>query len=540
MKKFFIRTFWQAILVGLLSGAIVVMFRVGIDKFFNFEMKYIYPHPILFLASITFFCLISGILVYKIAPETSGSGIPYVKAVLIRTGKTIRIRTIFVKFFAGILAIGSGLSLGREGPSVQLGAGAGSFVGSLFGLKGNHRNKLIAAGAGAAIGATFNAPIAGTIFILEELVHKFTPSMLFPALIATVTAASFARFHLGQNPTFDISLQTPDMNLWLLIVCIILGFLCGIFGVLFSKIIFYFNRIYSKIKIPQYIKPAIAGLITGALGLTIPYILSSGNSIVGILFQQQFPITLVCLIFLAKFIITPIGFSSGAAGGIFLPMLMIGSFLGYITGYFANDFASINIATVAALGMAGFLASVARTPITAVVMVFEMTGGYDCILPLMLVAAISDMTAAKFNHKPIYSTLVINQFINSSEFKLSDKLHVSDVMNKVKTIKSNENISKIFETMKQEGQDIYPITTTDSNKFAGIITKSDLEDVLLDSSMKNLPASRVLDPTPVTVLPEDSLYTLYYKLHAESSDYAIVVDKNNKVVGIISHDDILK
>ena len=180
MKKFFTRTFWQAILVGLLAGALVVMFRIGIDKVFAMEMAYVYPHPFLFLLGITFAGLLSGILVFKFAPETSGSGIPYVKSVLLRTGKAIRIRTIFVKFFAGVLAIGSGLSLGREGPSVQLGAGAGSLVGAASGLKGNNRNKLIAAGAGAAIGATFNAPIAGAIFILEELIHKFSPSILFP------------------------------------------------------------------------------------------------------------------------------------------------------------------------------------------------------------------------------------------------------------------------------------------------------------------------------------------------------------------------
>ena len=318
MKKFFTRTFWQAILVGLLAGALVVMFRIGIDKVFALEMAYVYPHPFLFLLGITFAGLLSGILVFKFAPETSGSGIPYVKSVLLRTGKAIRIRTIFVKFFAGVLAIGSGLSLGREGPSVQLGAGAGSLVGAASGLKGNNRNKLIAAGAGAAIGATFNAPIAGAIFILEELIHKFSPSILFPALVATVTSATFARHYLGQNPAFNISLPSIEMSFPLLIVCVVLGLLCGVLGVLFSKTIFCFSNVYSKIRVPNYVKPAIAGFLTGLAGLVIPYVLSSGNSIVEILLQNQFPIMLVCLIFAVKFFVTPICFSSGAAGGIFL------------------------------------------------------------------------------------------------------------------------------------------------------------------------------------------------------------------------------
>ena len=540
MEKFFKRTIWQAILVGLLSGALVVLFRLGINKVFAFEMSYVYPHPILFLLAITFAGLLSGILVFKLAPETSGSGIPYVKSVLLRTGKLIRIRTIFVKFFAGVLAIGSGLSLGREGPSVQLGAGAGSLVGAISGLKGNNRNKLIAAGAGAAIGATFNAPIAGAIFILEELLHKFSPSILFPALVATVTAATFSRYYLGQNPAFNISLPSIEINFPILIICVILGILCGVLGVLFSKIIFFLNKVYSRINVPNYVKPALAGFVTGLLGLIIPYILSSGNNVVEILLQNHFPILIVCLIFVAKFFITPICFSSGAAGGIFLPMLMLGAFLGYIAGFLANVVTEVNIVAISALGMAGFLSSVARTPITAVVMVFEMTGGYECILPLMLVSSIADITAEKLNHKPIYATLVINQFINSPNFKLSEKHCVQDIMSPVKPFKSDEKITQILATMEQEGHNVYPIIGADNEKLIGVVSKSDIQDILLDESMKNLTAIRVLESAPVVVYPNDNLYTLYYRLHSDSAESAIVVDKQKRVLGIVTRADILK
>ena len=153
----------------------------------------------MFLLITTLGGLAAGFVVYKFAPETSGSGIPYVKISLLKSGRLIRVRTIFVKFIAGVLGIGTGLSLGREGPSVQLGAGAGSFIGKIFKLDEHNRDKLIASGAGAAIGATFNAPIAGTLFVLEELIHRFTPSMLFPTLVATVVSASVARHFLGAN-----------------------------------------------------------------------------------------------------------------------------------------------------------------------------------------------------------------------------------------------------------------------------------------------------------------------------------------------------
>ena len=539
MEKGFAKIFWQAIIVGILTGIIIVGFRLGIENLFSLVMSKFYEIPLLFLLVTTIGGLVAGFLVYKFAPETSGSGIPYVKMSLLRSGKLIRVRTIFVKFFAGIIGIGTGLSLGREGPSVQLGAGAGSFVGKLFKLSGNNRDKLIASGAGAAIGATFNAPIAGTLFVLEELIHKFTPAMLFPTLIATVTSASIARYFLGANPAFNISLPTVSISPNVVVICILLGLISGFLGVLFSKTIFFFNSIFSQIKLPNYCKPAIAGFITGLVGLIIPYILSSGNGSVEKLLLNNFSIYVVLIIFLAKFIITPICFASGAAGGIFLPMLMLGSFLGYIVGYAANYFgADVNLIAIASLGMAGFLSSVARTPLTAVVMVFEMTGGYECILPLMLVSAIADLTAEKLNHKPIYAKLVVNQYKNSG-VSLSETTCVKDVMSaEVKTFKNDTLIKTILDFMQKEGHNAYPVCDN-KGRLVGIITKSDIEDVLVDNKMQNITVSRILDTNPVTVLENDNLYTTYYRLHENSTEWAIVVDKNQKVVGIVTRKDVI-
>lgn len=538
MEKGFTKIFWQAIIVGILTGLIVVGFRLGIENLFSFIMSKFYATPLLFLLITTLGGLIAGFLVYKFAPETSGSGIPYVKMSLLRSGKLIRVRTIFVKFFAGVIGIGTGLSLGREGPSVQLGAGAGSFVGKLFKLSGNNRDKLIASGAGAAIGATFNAPIAGTLFVLEELIHKFTPSMLFPTLVATVTSASIARYFLGANPAFNISIPAVSISPSVVLVCILLGLISGFLGVLFSKTIFFFNSKFAQIKLPNYCKPAIAGFITGLAGLAIPYVLSSGNGSVEKLLLNSFPIAIVIIIFLAKFIITPICFASGAAGGIFLPMLMLGSFLGYITGFVANHFgADVNLVAIASLGMAGFLSSVARTPLTAVVMVFEMTGGYECILPLMLVSAIADLTAEKLNHKPIYAKLVVNQYKNA-EVNLSENTCVKDIMTTdIQTFKNDTPIKTILDVMQKENHNAYPICDK-KGRLTGIITKSDIEDVLVDNKMQNITVSRILDTNPVTVYAEDNLYTTYYRLHENSTEWAIVIDREQKVVGIVTRKDI--
>src|SRR5574344_805208 len=293
----------EAILVGIISGLLVVLFKISINGLFNNIQNFITPFSLskkilIFPLITTLGGLISGILVYKFAPETSGSGIPYVKLTLARIGKGTRLRSIIVKFLAGVAGIGTGLSLGREGPSVQLGAGAGALVSKLFKKGGTTQHNLISAGAGAAIGATFNAPIAGTIFVLEELSQNFTASILFPVLIATVCAASTARHFLSKNPSFLVPKILTPISFESLPVFIILGFVAGILGVLFSKVIFFNSKLYRKINIPNWAKPAIAGLVVGIVGLFLPDILGSGNLSVNALLQGNIALSLVAIIFI--------------------------------------------------------------------------------------------------------------------------------------------------------------------------------------------------------------------------------------------------
>ncbi len=534
----------QAVLVGLISGVLVVLFKISID--FTFSSINAYCNTLstgiknlIFPLITTTGGLISGLLVFKIAPETKGSGIPYVKMTMARMGNLTRIRSIFVKFFAGVAGIGSGLSLGREGPSVQLGAGAGALVGKIFKMKGTDKDKLIAAGAGSAIGATFNAPIAGTIFVLEELVQKFSPSLLFPVLVATVTAASFARHYLGVNPSFNIPYITGgELSLDLVIVCVILGLTAGVLGVAFSKVIFKSNEIFEKIKISNWAKPAMAGLIVGIAGLFIPYILGSGNFSVDLLLENKFTVTSVIIIFLAKFFITPLCFGSGAAGGIFLPMLMLGAFLGYFTGtIFNNCGLDVNPIIIAMIGMGAFLSAVARTPITAVVMVFEMTGGYHHILPIMLSAAIADLIAEKMNHRPIYASLIVNQ-AQSPEAKLLSKLFVKDFMeHNVITLNTNSTINDAEQVLLEYGHSAYPVVDT-KKRLAGIITKSDIEDALFQGIAQDTTIDKIMNPAPVTIMPGNNLYIAYYRLHSNNTEWLIVTDRNNKIKGIITRLDI--
>ena len=536
----------QAILVGLISGLLVVLFKVCINKLFALIQNYISQFDLihkLFIFPIitTFGGLISGILVYKFAPETKGSGIPFVKMVMARMGNITRVRTIVVKFLAGVAGIGTGLSLGREGPSVQLGAGAGALVGKIFKMKGTDQGKLIAAGAGSAIGATFNAPIAGTIFVLEELVNKFSASLLFPVLVATVTASSVARHFLGNNPSFTIPYITHDLSFEGISVCIILGIVAGFLGVAFAKIIYKNNEFFEKMdKIPNWLKPAIAGFGIGVIGIFIPYVLGSGNLSVDLLLQHKLALSVVVLVFAVKFFVTPFCFGSGAAGGIFLPMLMLGSFLGYIVASIFNMFGfHVDVVVMAMIGMGAFLASVARTPITAVVMVFEMTAGYTHILPIMLSAAIADLIAEKLNHRPIYASLIVNQ-VKSQEAKLLSSLLVKNYMKTdLVCFSSNMTISMVQEKIKNYSFKTYPVKN-DKNKLLGLITKSDIEDAIFQGVDTNTEINKLMNPSPVTIEPSENLYIAYFRLHSNNAQCLVVVDKNNKIKGLITRQDINK
>lgn len=534
----------QAILVGLISGMLVVGFKVSINSLFLTIQKFLSAFPtwqkaLIFPLITTLGGLISGILVYKFAPETKGSGIPYVKMTMARMGNMTRIRSIVVKFFAGVAGIGTGLSLGREGPSVQLGAGAGALVGRLFKMSGTNQDKLIAAGAGSAIGATFNAPIAGTIFVLEELVQKFTPALLFPVLVSTVSAASLARHFLGSNPSFDLPKLQGGITVENIPVCIILGIVAGLLGVLFSKVIFFNNKLFDKMsKIPNYVKPAIAGLAVGIIGLVIPYVLGSGNFSVDLLLQHKFSLGLVLIIFIAKFFVTPFCFGSGAAGGIFLPMLMLGSFLGYIVSTVCNSFGfHTDPIVIAILGMGAFLSAVARTPITAVVMVFEMTGGYSHILPIMLSAAIADLVAEKLNQKPIYASLIV-QNSKFGDAKILSELKVQDYMHRdVKTLTPTTTILEASKKIAEYKYKVYPVIN-EIGKILGVVTRYDVEDAIFQGNPTTMTLNKIMNPSPVVISANKDLYVAYFRLHTNNIDKLPVIDKRKRLCGIISREDI--
>lgn len=539
------KTVLQAILVGLFSGLIVVLFKISINGLFSFIQRSIsnldfYQKLLIYPIITTLGGLVSGILIHKFALETKGSGIPFVKMVMARMGNITRARTIVVKFLAGVAGIGTGLSLGREGPSVQLGAGCGAFVSKIFKLKGAMQEKLIASGAGSAIGATFNAPIAGTLFVFEELTNKINPNLLFTVFIATVTASGVARYIMGDNPSFVIPKMAGVLGVECVLVCVVLGAVAGVLGVAFAKIIYFNNELFDKLtNVPFWLKPAIAGFVVGLVGIFVPYVLGSGNLAVDALLVHKFSLFAVCVIFVLKFLVTPFCFGSGAAGGIFLPMLMLGAFLGYIVASLFNLFGfNVDPIIIAMIGMGAFLSAVARTPITAVVMVFEMTAGYKFILPIMLSAAIADLVAQKLNHKPIYSKLIVNG-LEHSEIKIPVGNVAQCLTSDVVKFNVDLTLECVINHTKNLSYNSYPVVDS-ANRLVGLISKKDIEDVILQGIDRRKEVSLIMNTEPVTINENESLCIAYYRLHTNNDGILFVVDVDKKLIGVITRKDIAK
>lgn len=413
-KNFRMTLVLEGILVGVFSGLIVVFYRFVLEKVEHFSTKnYSFlsnNHTFLPLWFITL-ALIAFIVrcIIKKEPMTKGSGIPQVEGVLLHQLEMNWWRVIVGKFIGGFLALGAGLSLGREGPSIQLGAAAGQGVSRLLNRPKIEEKYLITGGASAGLAAAFNAPLAGVMFSLEETHKNFSPLVLVTAMSAALTADIVSKEFFGMKPILAFrQLTIIPLEYYLLLA--LLGVILGIFGVLFNFFLLKAQDFYAWLKwVPDYCKLLIPFILAGIIGLFYPQVLGGGSGLIlsltgsGILFKMALVLLLI------KFAFTMLSYGSGAPGGIFLPMLAIGALIGYLYGnilalYF--DVNSIYIANFIVLAMAGYFTAVVRAPITGCILISEMTGSLNHLLSLTFVSIFAFVTADLLRSKPVYESLL--------------------------------------------------------------------------------------------------------------------------------------
>lgn len=482
----------KGLLVGIVTAFIVVLYRFALSyaeiaSFFVYDLiktyKYLIPIWFLILIAIAF---IVGKLIDK-EPYISGSGIPQVKGVMGGYLKNRPISIIINKFIGGTLAIIAGLSLGREGPSVQLGASTGDLLSKKFKSTRLERRLLMSSGATAGLSAAFNAPLSGVLFSIEEIYKYFSPLVLLATITSAVIADFISKQFFGLDPVFSFAdtSSIPLENYWLLLL---LGVSLGIFGAFYNWLTMKTQSLYSKLKCSNSIKLIIPFSLAGVLGLLFPVVLCGGHAIVEELTLNT-TISLLLLMLIAKFLFSIISFGSGAPGGIFFPLLIIGGTFGALFGYISINYLGISsefFNNFIILSMAGYFTAIVRAPITGIILITEMTGSFSHLLSLTIVSMISYITADLLRSAPIYDSLLgsllLKNDISDYHSHSSKKIIITHVVHfgskientTLKSINLPENT--LIVSLKRGEDSIVPKGNTVIKAGDTILTMTDLKD----------------------------------------------------------------
>ena len=404
----------EGLCVGLVGGFVVLLYRVALNFAGNWLLKslsYIKGNP---LRCAVWFLVLAGLAwivgrLVKWEPMISGSGIPQVEGeVSGRLSQNWR-RVLPAKFAGGFLCMLGGLSLGREGPSIQLGAMAGQGISRALGRGKREEKFLMTCGASAGLSAAFHAPLAGMMFAVEEIHKTFSIPILLPVMTASVTADYIASHILGLDPVFhfQITEYLPQNYYWLLIL---LGILVGVSGVFYNWGMLKAQELYRKIPLLKETgRLLIAFLTAGVLGLVMPSVLGSGSGLIVSLTKGEMVLGMVVLTLVVKFLFSAVSFGSGAPGGIFFPLLILGALLGAVFAMTGAEFFGLDpvyINNFVLLGMTGFFTAIVRAPLTGIILLFEMSGSISQMLSLSIVSVTAYIVATLMRSEPIYDSLL--------------------------------------------------------------------------------------------------------------------------------------
>ncbi|HEX9724755.1 MAG TPA: chloride channel protein [Vicinamibacteria bacterium] len=359
--------------------------------------------------------LVTGLLLFFSFPEARGSGIPQTKAALYARGGRITLRTVFGKFLCSSTSLASGIALGREGPSVQIGAGIASVLGRTLGLPREKIQSLIVVGAAAALAAAFNTPIAAVLFALEEVVGNLHAPVLGSIVLGSATSWLVLRLMLGDEPLFHVP-EYQVVHPVEFVIYAFLGLIGGLVSVVFVKTLLKLREKFLSLpRNTRWVQPAVGGLVVGVLSLAVPEVLGVGYGYVSEALNGQLAIQLMAILVVLKLIAVTTSYASGNAGGIFGPSLFIGAMVGGTVGSVAHTFAPEFTATPGAyalVGMGTAFAGILRVPMTSVIMIFEITHDYAIIVPVMISNLISFLVSRRLQRQPIYEALSLQDGIH--------------------------------------------------------------------------------------------------------------------------------
>ena len=407
----------NGILVGIFAGVVGAIYRLLIgysEKLVHFTAEYIKSgifYKFILLIILIILALISGFLL-KREPMASGSGSPQVSAEITGRLNSNPLKVLIYKITGGLVASLGGLSLGREGPSIQLGAMSGKLVSKLLRRNSVDEKYLITSGASAGLSIAFGAPLAGVLFSIEEVHKNVTKKIIIGCFSAAVVANIIGQYIFSLKPIFsfpDIDYVTPSIYPWI----VILGILLGIFGTFYNNTIKILYKFYEKLNLNIVFRPQVAFLTSFILFILYPIVLGSGHGLVSFLLEHKLSILFLITLYFVKTLFSLISFTSGVAGGIFLPILIQGAILGTL---FSNFFDSKYTSLFIILAMSGYLTAIVRSPITSVILLFEMTQKLNYFLPIALCCLFAYFTANILGTKPVYEYL-LDRILTSNKIK---------------------------------------------------------------------------------------------------------------------------
>lgn len=475
-----------ALVIGALTGLGVVAFIVLTERL---GMR-LYPPASSSWRRLSFpigGSLAMGYLLYRYFPYARGSGVPQTKAALYARDGRILFRTVLGKFFCTSATLASGIPLGREGPSVQVGAGIGSVLGRFLGLRPEKVKALIPVGASAAIAAAFNTPLAAVLFSLEEVIGDLNAPVLGSVVLASATAWLMLRALLGNNPLFKLP-QYQLVHPAEFAVYAVLGIAGGVVSVVFTKLLLGLRQWFLALpKKTLWFQPVAGGVVVGLLGLLVPQVLGVGYGYVDDALNGKMALYLMAVLVPLKLVAVTTSYASGNAGGIFGPALFIGAMLGGCVGTLAHDLFPTHTATSGAyalVGMGAAFAGIVRAPMTSVLMIFEMTQNYAVIVPLMIANLVSLFISSRLQHTPIYEALAIQDGIHlpSAESRRDPQRQIARIMHSAtESIPAEITVQDAIARLRDSKLQSWLVM--DGSQVLGVLNRSALErELTIDNS----------------------------------------------------------
>ncbi len=543
-----------AVVVGILGGFGALLFKKLIFSLQHFFWNTPDMAPASLLGVVWYRRLlmpmlggvIVGPLIYFFAREARGHGVPEVMIAVVTRNSIIRPVVVVVKTLASAVSISTGGSVGREGPIVQIGAAIASTAGQLLRMRPVQLKTLVGCGVAAGIAATFNAPIAGTLFALELIVSDFGLTSFTPILVSAVAATAVTRHFHGNIIEFVLP-QFAMVSSWEFAFYLVLGLIAGVVGFAFSRSIYRADDILEKTKIPQWVRPAIGGLMVGTIALVYPHIMGVGYETIRVLFDGQLTFQVMVLLVVLKIFATAVTIGSGGSGGIFAPSLFIGAMLGGAFGTVVNHlFPGVTASTgaYALVGMAAVNGACTLAPLSAIIILFELTNEYGIILPLMFTVVMATFISRKLSPESIYTEKLRRRGIQAHHGEDLNILRAIPVKDVLRHDEASIRENAKFDTLVRLALDTHRnviFTLDDGDLLTGVISLRDLKYVLSHpEELTHIHHITDFSEELTPVLVTQSLDTVVDRFAETGFDRLPVVDPQGRLVGSVIVSDTMR